>query len=84
MPCKPGLLTPPLAAALLIAVSAPLAAQEASLQDCQRWKDKIDELTYLRKKGGSVRQVEEWKRQQRPYEEKFREYACRKYGKQIK
>jgi hypothetical protein len=49
MPCKPGLLSPPLAA-LLIAVSAPLAAQEASLQDCQRWQDKIDELTYLRKK----------------------------------
>ena len=83
MPWKPGLLSPPLAA-LLIAVSAPLAAQEASLQDCQRWKDKIDELTYLRKKGGSVRQMEEWKRQHRPYEQKFREYGCRKYGKQLK
>jgi hypothetical protein len=75
MPCKPGLLSPPLAAALLIAVSTPLAAQEASLQDCQRWQDKIDELTYLRKKGGSERQVAEWKHQHKPYEQKFREVA---------
>ena len=54
------------------------------MSQCQQWKDQIDDYSLLRKKGGRVAQMEEWKQARAKYEEKFRDRDCRKYGKKIK
>jgi hypothetical protein len=71
----------PVLAAVLLALSIPLSAGQATLRDCQRWKDRIDHLTDQRRAGGSARQMERWKRRRQVYRERFIEGACRRYGR---
>ena len=68
----------------MLIVILPVFAQEATLSECRQWQEKINYYTKLRKAGGSVRQMESWKRQRGEYEEKFRRSRCQKYGKQVK
>ena len=51
----------PVAAILLITCIAYTSAQDATLAGCQRWQDKIDYYSELRKKGGTARKMESWK-----------------------
>jgi hypothetical protein len=81
----PRALTLPAAVCLFIASSlaAPARAQTADLETCQDLKAKIDYYTDLRRGGGTALRMESWKQQRSVYEEKFREYACHKYGKDL-
>jgi hypothetical protein len=68
--------------ALLVAGES-LAAQQATLAECQRWKNRIDGLTDQRRGGGAPRQMEKWKRQRQDYRELFIEGGCRRYGREL-
>ncbi len=74
----------PAFAILLLAISAHTAAQDVELWQCQQWQDKIDHYSYLRKKGGTARQMESWKQARKPYKDKFQDNKCLKYGKKLK
>lgn len=73
------------AAALLLALAVPLpaTAQTVSLEKCQALKDRIDNYSRLRRKGGSASQMDGWKRRLRRAEAQFREYECRDYGREL-
>ena len=72
-------------ALLLAPVTAPPAdAQDASLEQCQALKDRIERYTALRRKGGSASKMEGWKKQLRRAEEKFREQGCRAYRRELR
>ncbi|KAA1194089.1 hypothetical protein F0M18_01200 [Pseudohalioglobus sediminis] len=64
----------------VVTVSGPVRAQDAPLWQCQQWQDKIDYYTDLRRKGGSVRDLESWKQARAEYEEKFKDAGCRKHA----
>ena len=65
-------------------VVQPVAAQEASLEQCQALNDRIERYTALRRKGGSASKMEGWKKQLRKAEEKFREKGCRAYRRELR
>lgn len=72
-------------ALLLAPVMAPTAdAQEASLEQCQALKDRIERYTALRRKGGSAARMEGWRKQLRSAEEKFSEKGCRAYRRELR
>jgi len=72
------------AAAVIVSISFQAFAQDATLPECQRWKDKIDYYSEPRKTGGSASQMESWKKARQPYKDKFQGKRCLKYGKKIK
>ncbi len=70
---------------LLAPVMAPPAvAQDASLEQCQALKDRIERYTALRRKGGSTSKMESWRKQLRRAEEKFREQRCRAHRRELR
>jgi len=72
-------------AAIAAVISMPAGqAQDVSLKECQRIQDKIDYYTEKKKKGGSAKQMNLWHIEREKYRDQFRDYHCRKYGKQIK
>ncbi len=83
MPCKLRFLASSLAL-FFAAIATHSTAQEVSLSDCQEWQNQIDYYSALRKKGGSVQQMEFWKQARREYEEKFDKNGCRKYGREVR
>lgn len=68
---------------VLLIAGESLAAQQATLAECQRWKNRIDGLTNQRREGGAPRQMEKWKRQRQDYRERFTEGGCRRYGREL-
>tara|TARA_B100001540_G_scaffold296839_1_gene298888 strand:- start:8381 stop:8629 length:249 start_codon:yes stop_codon:yes gene_type:complete len=70
--------------ALALAAASPASAQEASLQQCQSLKERIERYTALRRKGGSASRMEGWKKQLRKAEARFRELDCRAYGRELR
>jgi hypothetical protein len=80
-----GIIVGAVFALLLASVTAPTAAaQDASLEQCQALKDRIERYTALRRKGGSTRQMEGWKKQLRSAEEQFRDKDCRAYRRELR
>lgn len=70
--------------ATLLAVPVHTMAQDASLQQCQKWHSQIERYTDLRRAGGKAQQMEGWKRQRKVYEDKFKDARCRRHGKQVR
>ena len=68
----------------LLPLFAYAAKPEASLSQCQYWKDKIDYYTDLRRKGGSASRMESWRSTRREYKEKYNDYECDGWGRKIK
>lgn len=73
-------------AVLFIALfTAPaLLAQQATLKECQRYKDQAERYQELRRQGGSGPQMDEWKNRMRDYELKFRQGDCRRFRRELK
>ena len=57
---------------------------EASLKQCQYWKDEIKEYSELRRRGGTAKKMDKWYRAREDLEDKFSEYDCRYWGKKLK
>ena len=70
----------------LIAVSQvnPVAAQEASLERCQKLKNDIVRYSALRRDGGSGAQMDAWKQRRRELEKQFRQLRCKQYRWQMR
>ena len=56
-------------------------AREQSRDDCSKIQQKIDHYTELRRGGGSVAQMESWKRKRQEYKDRFRRGNCKRYGR---
>lgn len=63
----------------LLFISVNANAQDGSLQTCQSLKDNIDRYQSLRRKGGSARQMEGWKKYKKDNEKKFNRLNCKKW-----
>lgn len=68
-----------LAALLVGSFHMDAGAQSATLEECQKMKDKIDHYNDLRREGGSGAQMDAWKRARRKLEQRFRDEGCRSY-----
>ncbi len=70
----------------LIAVSQlnPVAAQETSLEQCQKLKNDIARYSALRRDGGSGAQMDAWKQRRRELEKQFRQLRCKQYRWQMR
>lgn len=72
---------------ILAMVILPLTAHakpEASLRQCQSWKDRIDYYSDLRREGGSAREMERWRTERRKISEEFRAYDCHEWQRKLK
>ena len=54
-------------------------AQKASVEDCKKLKQRIDQFRELRRKGGPGKQMDAWKRALRESEKAFRAQGCSTY-----
>ncbi len=61
-----------------------IAAQQASLDYCQKLKDGIVRYDELRRGGGRGSQMDAWKRSRRKLDKQFRESGCRYYRGRLK
>ena len=61
------------------AQSAPMA-----LDACKRINDQIARYDSLRRRGGSITQMEAWKKSRALQQDKFHKGGCRKYGKALR
>ena len=57
---------------------------EADLATCQRWHDRIEHYTRLRRAGGTSMQMERWRQARKSYEEKFRDARCHRWGRKLR
>ncbi len=70
---------------LFMVVDIPLAsAQQASVEQCQRYKDKSDYYQDLRRQGGRGPQMDDWKNRMREYDKKFNHGNCQKHRGKLK
>jgi hypothetical protein len=69
---------------ILLASAAHTGAQSLDLNECRYLQSQIDHYTQLRRAGGSVTQMEQWKRQRAQYQEEFRKAFCHKYGNRLR
>ena len=58
-------------------------AQSVSLSRCISFRERIDEYSDLRRRGGSASEVERWKQARNDLEEKFGKHNCKAYGKPV-
>ena len=79
-----GIIAGTVCALLLAAATPPAGARDASLEQCQALKDRIERYTALRRKGGSTSKMEGWRKQLRSAEEKFREKGCHAYRRELR
>ncbi len=73
--------------ALTLATVGPRsAAQEpdASLETCRQLQLQIERLDARRKGGGSVRKMDQWKRQRQVYKDQFDDLKCRHWGNRLR
>jgi len=69
------------AIALSVASFTPTSyAEQGSLKQCQRIDKRIDKLDTLRRKGGSGKQMEKWRKQRHKLSDKAYHLNCRKFG----
>jgi hypothetical protein len=70
-----------------MALAFPFAAHakpEESLEACKRMRAQIERYDTLRRHGGSITQMETWKKSRANQEEKYHTARCRKYGKAVR
>jgi hypothetical protein len=70
--------------ALVLAHSPRVAADDISLDQCQKLKDKIDHYANLRRAGGSASRMDSWKRSRRKKQEVFNEKECWRYRGELR
>ncbi len=70
-----------LLAMLLVSNQIDAHARERSRDDCSKIQQKIEHYTELRRGGGSVAQMENWKRKRQEYKDRFRRGNCKRYGR---
>lgn len=68
---------------LLLPGAQSAAAQQLSLESCQKLKNDIHRLTELRRNGGKSAQMDSWKRSRREHELAYRTGNCRLYRYQL-
>jgi len=56
-------------------------SQSPDIEECRRLQKQIDYYTQLRKQGGSIMDMEQWKRARTEYESQFRGLGCHKVSK---
>ncbi len=54
--------------------------EDRSLDDCRKIQQKIEHYTELRRGGGSIAQMESWKRKRQEYKDRFRQGNCKRHG----
>ncbi len=54
----------------------PANAKSLSVKQCQSLSKKIESYTKLRKRGGSAKQMESWRKSRKKYKNRFREGQC--------
>ena len=54
-----------------LSVSLPIMAERASVKECQRYINKAAQYEQKRRAGGTGAQMDEWKKKQRAYDQKF-------------
>lgn len=60
-----------------------LHAEQGTLRECQRIKDKIDYYTNLKRAGGSAKQMAYWHKRRNRYKAKYSSNSCTKYKKEL-
>jgi hypothetical protein len=55
----------------------PATAKSLSIKQCQSLTKKIENYTKLRKRGGSAKQMESWRKSRKKYKLRFREGQCK-------
>jgi len=73
-----------LAMAGLMPAGAHALKAKADLETCQRWHQRIEHYTRLRRAGGSSTQMERWRQARKGYEEKFRDARCHRWGRKLR
>lgn len=68
-----------LLAFLCMMLPAIVPASQGAISSCQTVKDRIEQYSDKRRHGGSVRQMESWKRSRDHYAEKYTQYNCVKW-----
>ncbi len=58
--------------------------REGTLAECQYLKDQIDYYARLRKKGGLIDDMEEWKRLLTRYRARYDDYQCDRWRNQLR
>ncbi|HKK22469.1 MAG TPA: hypothetical protein VJ947_02195 [Pseudohaliea sp.] len=74
----------PLALAGFLPLSALALEADADLETCQRWHERIEHYTRLRRAGGSSLQMERWRQARKRYEEQFRDARCHRWGRKLR
>lgn len=74
----------PLVIGMAMALSFDAHAAPDSLDACKRMRAQIERYDNLRRHGGSITQMESWKKSRANQEEKFRTARCKKYGKAVR
>ncbi|MEZ5570663.1 MAG: hypothetical protein R3E64_01460 [Halioglobus sp.] len=59
-------------------------SEPMTLEACKRVKQQIARYDDLRRHGGSITQMEAWKKSRAKQEDKFRKGKCKKYGKAVR
>ena len=69
---------------LALPVATQAVAEEASLAECQRLKDRVEHYTVKRRGGGSNSQMRTWKRARQQSQAQFNHHRCKRYRYQLK
>ncbi len=68
----------------LILFSPQLTAQQATIEQCQRYKDQAENYQQRRRKGGSGPQMDQWKNKMRAYKKQYNDGNCQKFRHKLK
>jgi len=71
----------PLVFSTTLAFTSAVQADPGTLKACQCARAQIERYDSLRRHGGSVSQMESWRKARAAQEDKFRKAECKKYGK---
>jgi hypothetical protein len=74
----------PLVIGIALAISFEVQAEADSLAACKRMRAQIERYDSLRRHGGSITQMESWRKSRANQEEKYRNARCKKYGKAVR
>ncbi len=72
------------ACAAILMTSPVHAEREATLETCQKIRDRIEHYTNLRRAGGTASRMDRWKRLRREQEDAFERRDCRRYGSELR
>jgi hypothetical protein len=68
----------------LISCTPYVNADQGTLGECQRIKDRIEHYTNLKRAGGSAKQMASWHKKRNDYKAKYSSNRCSKHRKELK